>query len=192
MTETGSVECRRGGGGAAFETLHAVALAVWLAVVVGAGMAAAVVFPTMKELDPTLPGFVASPGDHWLIAGGHVGRTVFAISDRVQPVCVVIAVVSLAALTRMQRVGWGWLSIRWSLVGGAGVMAVASGVWLSPRMDANLVAYWEATKAGRVVEAGIYRRAFDADHPKASTLLSVTAGSVLLAIAGAAASRGRK
>lgn len=179
-------------GGAAFETLHAVALAVWLAVVVGAGLAVAVVFPTMKELDPMVPGFAASPGDHWLIAGGHVGRTVFAIADRVQPVCVVVAVVALAGLTRMRCVGRAWLAARWALVGGAGVMAVVSGVWLSPRMDQNLVSFWDAARAGRAAEAAVFRSAFDSDHPKASTLLSATAGCVLLAIGVAAASRGRR
>lgn len=194
MTELATSNVGRGGevGGAVFETLHAVALAVWLAVVVGAGLAAAVVFPTMKELDPMLPGFAASPGDHWLIAGGHVGRTVFAISDRVQPVCVVVAVVALAGLTRLRHTGRGWLAARWALVGGAGVMAVASGVWLSPRMDQNLVSYWDAARTGRPAEAAVFRSAFDSDHPKASAMLSATAGCVLLAIGAAAAGRGRR
>lgn len=189
----GGTDSGSGGSGGSgirvFETLHVLSLAIWLAAVVGAGLAAAVVFPVMKQLDPRLPEFAASPADHWLIAGGHVGRMVFGIADRVQPVCVVAAVVTLAAITRLRGVSRPWLAVRWTLVSAAGGLAITAGLWLSPRMDEKLLAYWDAARAGNLTEAASNKAAFDADHPKASRVLTMTAGAVLLAVGAASASR---
>ena len=60
-------------------------------VLVMSGTMAAVIFPTMKQLQPVLPEFVKVPQDHWSLAAGLVMRKVFFISDAVQLVMATIS-----------------------------------------------------------------------------------------------------
>jgi hypothetical protein len=174
----------------AVESLHAAALALWFAALVGAGLAAAVAFPEMKRLDPRLPEFGAYAGEHWMIAGGHVGRRVFALADRVQLIASAVGVLTLAAVTRLRVASRPWMAVRWIGVGVAAGLAVYNGLMLAPRMDTNLVAYWEAARVGDEPRAARFKTAFSAEHPQASRVLSISAGGVLLGLVAAAASRG--
>jgi hypothetical protein len=174
---------------ASVESFHAAALAVWFAALVGAGLAAAVAFPEMKRLDPRLPEYGAYVGEHWMIAGGHVGRRVFALADRVQLIASAIGVLTLAAATRLRVASRPWIAVRWIGVGVAAGLAVYNGLILAPRMDENLVAYWDAARAGDVPKAAAYKAAFSAEHPHASRVLTFAASGVLAGIVAAAASR---
>jgi hypothetical protein len=71
------------------------------------------------------------------------------------------------------------------------VLLLYSLFFLAPRMSANLGAYWETAQRGDNVAAAASQAAFNADHPTASTVLSVSAVAVLLA-AVVAAWPGRK
>jgi hypothetical protein len=174
---------------ASVESLHAAALALWFAALVGAGLAAAVAFPEMKKLDPRLPEFGAYAGEHWMIAGGHVGRRVFALADRVQLIASAIAVLTLAGATRLRVASRPWVAVRWIGVGVAAGLAVYNGLVLAPRMDGNLVAYWDAARAGDEPQAAASKQAFSAEHPHASRVLMFAASGVLVGLVAAAASR---
>lgn len=171
------------------EAMHAMALSIWLAALAGAGLAAAIAFPSLKSLQPTLPGFPGMVPDHWMIAGGHVGRPAFMIADRASLLAAAVAVVTLAIVTRLGRVHGAWLAVRWVCVGGAASLAVFNGLFLAPRMDDHLVAYWEAAKAGDVERAARDRALFTADHPTASRILGISAMLVLGGIGTTAGSR---
>ena len=54
---------------AAAEGLHLAALGAWLGAIVVSGAAAAIIFPTMRSLDPRMPEFGSYQGPHWMIAG---------------------------------------------------------------------------------------------------------------------------
>lgn len=164
-------------------------LAVWFAGLVGAGLAAAVAFPQMKQLDVQVPDFAAYTGEHWMIAGGHIGRVVFAFADRVQLWCSAAAVLTLAAATRGGWLSGAWAAVRWVPLAASAVLAVYFGLVLLPRMDQNLVAFWGAARAGETAKAAEFKAAFDADHPTSSTTLKVSAVCVLLSLTTAAASR---
>lgn len=174
------------------EGIHAASLAVWLSALVGAGLAAAVVFPVMRDLDPRLPGYASYTGEHWMIAAGHVGRRVFSIADRAQLVVSAVAVVSLAVATRLGLSGGVWLAIRWIAVGVAASLAVYNGLVLAPAMDQDLTTYWAAAREGDGAKAAQYKAAFSAAHPHASMVLQVGAASVLVGVISAAASRGSR
>ncbi len=171
------------------EALHAVALTVWAIAVGGSALAAAVVFPQMKSLTPSLPAYAAYTGDHWMIAAGHVARSVFEIADRVELVASAVVVVALAYLTRTGSVRGLAASLRWLCVGLAAGIAIYSGLFLTPRMDTALVAYWDAAREGRNDDAATYREAFSSQHPLASRLKGTTLVALLVATGIAAASR---
>ena len=173
------------------EGAHAAALGVWLAVLVAAGLAAAIVFPEMKELDPRLPGYASYTGDHWMIAAGHVGRRAFAIADRAQLYAAAAAVLTLAVVTRLRLSKGPWLALRWVAVGVASGLAIYNGLILAPKMDDELVAYWAAAREGDQVKAAEFRAVFSAQHPQASRVLVTGAAGVFVAIVAAAASRNR-
>ncbi len=171
------------------EGAHAAGLGVWLAVLVAAGLAAAVAFPEMKELDPRLPDYAAYTGDHWMIAAGHIGRRVFSIADRVQLVAAAVSVLTLAIVTRLRLSTGPWLALRWIAVGVAAGLAIYNGLVLAPKMDADLLAYWSAAREGDQVKAAEHRAVFSAQHPQASRVLTIGAAGVFVAVVAAAVSR---
>lgn len=169
------------------EHLHAVALGIWLGALGITGAAAAIAFPTMRRLDPTLPGFEAV-SDHWRIAAGSIMQRVFLLADRVQIACAVVGAAGLAAAMLTARVGPARSPTALRLGG----LAIAVGclglsvLWLSPRMNSNLDDFWSEARAGRPETALAARARFDRDHPTASALLMGTAAGLVLSIAGGA------
>lgn len=166
------------------ESLHLAAVSLWLGALVLAGATAAIAFPTMSRLDPRLPEFAAYPGPHHRIAAGQVMQRVFLVTDLVQVGAVFVAGVALSvlilrghvALTRPMTVVRAAL-----LLGVLGLLGYKLFV-LDPRMSLSLRAFWSAAAEGRLEDAEAARRAFDADHPRASAVLSVLAGGVLALI----------
>jgi len=167
--------------------LHFASLGVWLGALGMAGVTAAVLFPTMRELDPTLPAFASYTEPQWAIAAGHAAARVFAISEVVQWVTGGLALGSLIfALWRRARAGFrvgpaG--GIRVALVVVAVTLTCYQALVLGPRMDRNMHAYWNAARAGEVAAALEHKRAFDADHPRASRAMSQTFAAIALALA---------
>jgi len=166
----------------ALVSIHLVALALWLAVVIGSGAAAAVLFPTMRDLDPHLAAFAAYEGPHWRLAAGRVAATLFSLADRAQVPLAVLALVGAAPLllaVRKRRVA--------ACVSAAALaVALASLVFqltvLRPRMDAALEHYWRAAEAGDTTLAREHADAFAQDHPVASRSRSTCAGALLIAL----------
>ena len=171
---------------AILESIHGVALALWLCVLFGAGLGAAVAFPKMKELAPTIPSFAAYTGEHWRIAGGKVGMTLFWIVDQVQLPLAVLAVITVLGIAMARR----GLEGRRLMVARVVIVLLATGIAgfhslvLSPRMRAKMEDFWVAAKAGEMEKAASLQSAFDADHPTSRVTLESTA---LLLLAGVGA-----
>ncbi|MBX3363579.1 MAG: hypothetical protein KF866_02330 [Phycisphaeraceae bacterium] len=156
------------------ESLHLIALGLWLGVLVMAGAVAAQVFPVVKALDPLLPEFAAYTGEHWLIAAGHIGEFTFLTADFIQFGCIVLAVLTLVAsimafglplarLTTLVRAG----------VVGIGLAIVAYQIFiLAPEMNQNLRQYWTAARQGDLELATRFRDAFLARHPESRNVLA--------------------
>lgn len=152
-------------------------LGVWLGALVTVGVAAAIAFPTMKKLNPTLADFGAV-GDHWSIAAGSVfqpmfiGMLIFATGAGI--LASVIAVMGIRGLTGLRRKLLITLVLLATL-SAAGTLFVARG------MRANWLTFIEAAKAGDTTAAATARAAFDKDHPLSSSLLKGQAVVLLLA-----------
>lgn len=155
-------------------------LALWLGAVGLTGVTAAVAFPTMKELAPSLPAYSQYPGAHWPIAAGAVARRVFDISAYVQVACAAVAMIA-GGMRVSQGPRRPIARVVWTLLAGACL------VWwlaiLTPRMNRNLDTFWEAARSGKATLATDAKAAFDADHPLASRAIS---GAALFALLGVA------
>ena len=111
---------------------------------VAVGATAAIAFPTMKCLNPTLPGFEAI-GDHWSIAGGHIAQPLFAF---IVPAGLALCVVSLLlALTVARGLPKGW---------GVGILGV--GVLVLAVSIAAFVVQQEMTGHWQMMLTAILRR----------------------------------
>lgn len=150
------------------ESVHLVALSLWLGALLAVGGIAAVAFPTMKALAPALPGFKVPMADHWSIAAGHVMNPAFFAA---MIGGIVLGPVSLAA--------WGSMGgVRRVLALAAVGLAAAALLGLGLPMRGHLDAYWGAARAGEMESAAAAKERFDALHPWSSRALAAQAGLV--------------
>ncbi|MEM1423981.1 MAG: hypothetical protein AAGH64_08245 [Planctomycetota bacterium] len=99
------------------ETVNALVLGVWAGMLVFVGVAAALTFPLMKRLDPTLAGFEEYSGEHWRLAAGSVMNPLFeAVATAGWVGAAVVIVVQIALHNHLKKTSIGrWL--RWRLLG---------------------------------------------------------------------------
>jgi hypothetical protein len=163
------------------EIAHLTSLAVWLGSLVMTGVAAAVVFPTLRGLDPTLPAYAAYQGEHWRLAAGHVASRLFLACDLIQFGAVLAAAFTFA----LSVLAFGLPSrrvttaLRGALLVALTALLAYQFIILAPEMNASLRRYWEQARAGDTAAAERFRIAFEADHPLATRLLIADAALVL-------------
>lgn len=163
------------------ETVHLTFAGLWLGSLVMTGVAAAVIFPAVRELDPQLPAFSEYTGPHWRLAAGTVAAKIFLISDAIQLGCIIICGLTLGAVV-ITAEGWRRpiaTSIRLIALFGAVGLMTYSFSFLGPRMNTNMTSYWDAARAGDNEAAEQFQAAFDKDHPTATKLMI---GSFLCAL----------
>lgn len=172
---------------AVVECTHIGALALWLAATLGSALAAAVVFPTMKALQPRLPDYAAYAGDHALIAGGSVAQRVFLIADIIQFPASLIAVITLAIPVVFMGASLKRpAGVARTLAMGIAVAAFASLLFIvTPQLNAATTAHWAAMKLNDAPEIARHKAAVDEIHPIASRLMGAMGLSVLTALIAA-------
>lgn len=165
--------------------MHLTALGVWCGTLVGAGITAAVTFPTMRDLAPTLGAYPNYTGEHWMLGAGRVAGRVFWITDTVQFVCAMLTVVGFGlAFVGRGHARRSWMMFLRALGTGAAFLLVS---WhlliLAPSMDRDLRAYWDAAATGQNEVAETHRAAFSERHPTASRTIGATAVVTLATLA---------
>ncbi len=146
-------------------------LSAWFGCMAMTGIVAMIAFPTLRDLNPTLPGFAGYAGEHWSIAAGHVMRKVFLVNDAVQLVALVgcSLIMGLQVTVMGQRRERGANALRgiclFALMCSTAYYLLA----LSTRMDANLQEYWTRAAAG--ADGAGFKAAFDKDHVVAENIL---------------------
>ncbi|MBX3360885.1 MAG: hypothetical protein KF912_08535 [Phycisphaeraceae bacterium] len=186
----------RDGGRVFLESVHVIAMGLWVGSLGMAGAAAAIIFPTMKTLEPTLGAYPLYTEPHWRLAAGHVAAQLFFVSDIVQLICAPLAGIALVLLVLQRRVPWPSRLIAGRLVVLTLLMALLSYRFflLAPRMDRELSLYRAAASEGEMAAAETHLIAFNADHPTASRVMTAT---IVMALTGlslgawSAASRNR-
>lgn len=168
------------------ESVHLAALGLWLGILIATGAAAALVFPAMKALDPTLPAYAAFDRPHWTLAAGHVAERYFRASDGAQVALAGVAWLTLpiapVCFGRQRRMA----IVRVALVSALSASLAWQLLSLRPRMDLHLAAYRAAAIAGETDRAEGERAAFAALHPTATRAMATNAALALLALAAGA------
>ncbi|MGD9690268.1 MAG: hypothetical protein AB7K52_12780 [Phycisphaerales bacterium] len=173
---------------AGVHAIHVTALGVWAGALAMTGASAAVLFPTLKALHPTLRAYSGYPGDaeggHGVLAAGHVAARLFAIGDAAGFVCALVAGATLLIGPALLGQTWrrGIFMVRACLLGTGLCLLAYQLMVLGPRMQTNLRGYWDRALAGEVDLAEQFRAAFAAEHPTASLVLVTT---TLVVLAGA-------
>jgi hypothetical protein len=160
---------------------HLVALAIWLGSVAMSGVVAAIVFPLMRKLEPTLASYPNYEGDHALLAGGLIASKVFFTVDFIQFVCASLA---LATLVIMIVSGWSINTIPRLLR----VMVLCATLALlsyhififMPQLTLTLQGYWDFAAKGDTVQADQFKDRFLESHSAASRILSTLTIAVLI------------
>lgn len=162
------------------ETVHLMALGVWLGAVLMTGATAGIAFTTLPELSLSLAEFANGPGEHGVIAAGILMAKVFLVSDAVQLGGATIAFVTLLLSTVMLELSVfrRATAARWGLMLAILISMSYYQFMLAPAMNSELASYWEAAKAGDTEVALEHKAAFDERHPRASVILKLHAGLV--------------
>lgn len=162
-------------------TLHAVAMGLCTGVVVATGVAAAIAFPTMRDLNPTLPS-LEGLDDQWMLVAGQVMARVFSATAVVELLCLTIAAIAFVseiALSPRPRRGRSLAVRSVALLALVIVYAHNLGV-LQPRMNTNFQNIFTSAEQGDLAGAKSARAAFGADHPAASRELGAIAALSLV------------
>lgn len=166
------------------ETVHLTALGVWSGALFGAGVAAAVAFPTMRGLEPTLAAYPDYTGEHWMLAAGRVAARVFLVTDGVQFVCALLAIGGFALAVATGPKIRSWLRFLRATALGIAFLLVSFHLLIQgPRMDRDLRAYWDAAAAGDNATAATHQQAFSDQHPTASRIMTGTFVATLATMA---------
>jgi small-conductance mechanosensitive channel len=149
-----------------------------------AGATAAMTFPTMKALDPTLGAYSQYSGEHWRLAGGEIASRVFLFADAVQFVCAALTAASTAflAIDQVRRGRSMHMAARVLTTGLTLAIFCYAFFVVAPRMAVALKAYRAAAARGDLAEAEIHQAQFAAMHPTASALMIATAAGVLITL----------
>jgi len=173
--------------------IHTWALGLWFGSLVMTGIAAAVLFPTLKQLDPTLGAYPLYTGEHWMLAAGRVAERLFFASDIIGFGCAGVAIFSLAIGGFLGDRPWRQVlgALRITLIAAIVLVLSYQLMVLGPRMNTNLRTYWMAAATGGEAgnaAAATAATAFRADHPTAQTVLGVLTAlvGVTLLLAGVA------
>ena len=170
------------------ESVHMAALGLWLGSLISTAASAAMLFPTIHRLEPSLPGYAGYTGPHWLIAGGHIVSRMFLALDVAQFASLLVAGVMLVA-----SLLWFGLSVRRTstfvrvalLLALVGVMSYRLG-FLEPELAQTLKSYWAAAAAADNEAALRLKETYVKSHPVQSRMLVITAALVLASLVAGA------
>ncbi len=157
------------------------------------GVVAAVIFPAMREIDPTLGGYAGYDGPHWSLAAGVIAEKMFHVGFVVTGVMLGLSLTAVLGLVFLRRIG-GMPIVRLGLVVVTLGLFLTHVGWLQPRMDRVSRTYREAARTQQHEVAAAMKVEFDDMHPLASKLVGASALSALalFMVSAWAASAGRK
>ncbi len=163
------------------QIIHLVALSIWLGSVAMSGVVAAIVFPLMRTLEPTLASYPDYQGDHSLLAGGLIASKVFFAVDFVQFVCAALALLTMSimivagypinTIARLLRL----------MVLCATLALLSYHLFLfMPKLTMTLQGYWDFAAAGDTAQADQFKDRFLESHSSASRILATLTIAVLI------------
>lgn len=166
------------------ELCHLAPLGIWCGMLLLAGFTAATTFPTVKALNPALPGLEGYSGEQWKLVAGRVMDPVFGAVTWAGAVIALwlalslFVMLGLCGLSLARRVN----AVRGIVVGLLLGLAGYDALVLRPQMTSELRAHWEAVDAGDYELSAQHQAAFEELHPRASFVLQAEAVIGVLAL----------
>ncbi len=158
-------------------------MSIWLGAVAMSGIVAAIVFPLMRQLEPTLGAYPSYEGDHALLSAGRVASKVFFTVDTIQFVC---ASITLACMIVMLITGYKINTIArfFRILVLSMTLAILSYhlFLFMPNLTMTLQGYWEFAAQGESARADQFKDRFLESHSAASRLLGTLTIAVLINI----------
>ncbi len=170
------------------------ALVIWVSVLISAGVAAMSAFTVLPEesLGLTLERFAAYEPDHGRIAAGKVLEPIFTFVDVVQVASGSVVLLMLILMFTLfgREYGQSWkrpanLARMLAILLAAGLFLVRA-ITITPEMNRDLQAYWQAAEAGEVERAAALRESFDSLHRRARPLFDGSLLALLVAVGASA------
>ena len=174
--------------------VHAVALTLWIALLVAAGVAAAGAFATLPDLGISLRGYesfaTGDSSDHGRLAAGKMLERIFTAIDFAQIPLAAIALAAFALQLILSGDRWRRPAnvIRAACMVAAAALLTFHMAFIAPRMNSRLQAYWSAARAGDTDTALAHRDAFNQYHPRAELIMQSNLLLLLIAAGAAGAS----
>ncbi|MBX3353099.1 MAG: hypothetical protein KF684_09190 [Phycisphaeraceae bacterium] len=166
---------------------HLVALALVAGMIATTGLTAAIAFPTMRDLQPTLGIYPDFGGEHAPLAAGTVMQKVFRLAGAAQFFLIGAASVTLTLAGTIANPHGGLARARVWQVRTLITLAVLGTLFaqntVQRGMNRSLAAYHAAASAGDDAQAQEFRQRFADRHPTTSRLLTA---ALLLSVAGLA------
>ncbi len=165
------------------QVAHVLALSAWMGAVAMSGVVAAIVFPLMRKLEPTLGAYPDYRGDHALLAGGRVASSVFFTVDMIQFVCACLALGTLVLLVTMGY-SLNTLGRVFRVIFLCMTLALLSYhiFFFMPGLQETLAGYWHFAKQGDTARADAFKDRFLESHAMASRVLGALTLMVLVNI----------
>jgi len=170
--------------------IYWLALTLWVAALITAGIAAMNVFGTLDSLPIELKQYSAlTPQEQGRLAAGKIMEGVFFTVDLLQlaaaPLAVFTLLLQLFFFKRPGRLIANGTRTACIVLAAAALAYHATA--LAPAMNRELRSYWKAAEAGDLDLARTHRAAFDARHPLARQLSQITLVLLLIGVASSAA-----
>jgi hypothetical protein len=171
-----------------WEGVHLCVLGLWAGVLVGVGVCAAVVFPTLKGVGVRLPEYSSDPSGHYRIAAGMVAQKVFLVGDFLMFPLSLVAAVTLGILIVVYRVSSVRAAMMVRGIGLSFAIAALAALLLvvTPQINAASQRHWAAARIGDASAAAPHIKAVDDLHPIATLLMSIEFIGVVIALGAAA------
>ena len=149
----------------------------WFAAAAGMGLAAAVVFGVVQNLDPALPGWEnVDPSMTARLAAGLVTEPIFSLADTMQwilgTLLLIITAVQAWRCDLSRRCRWDW--VRVIGISGASLFFLARMLLVSGPMKIELAAYRAAARNGQHETALSIVEGFNWWHYRAEDLWGLT------------------
>lgn len=165
------------------QIVHLVALSIWLGSVAMSGVVAAIVFPLMRTLEPTLGAFASYEGDHALLAAGRIASRVFFVVDYIQFACGSLALLTLVILL-VKGYALNTVARVFRVIFLCMTLALLSYhlFLFMPNIEQMLAGYWHFAQLGETAQADQFKDRFLESHSSASRILGGLTIMVLINI----------
>ena len=164
-------------------------MCLWTAAAISAGVSAMGIFAVLPDLQPTLSDYTALPVEsQGRLAAGLITEPIFTATDLAQAACSLLLLLGVI-LHRMLGMGSHRPAayVVWLL----SIAAACALLWgrlllMMPKMNRMLQGYRDAAMDGDLDRALVAKKAFDALHPAAASMMEGCVAFLMIAIVAGA------